>query len=66
VKLAELFDPDRPTGELAETVTYPECQRGRMDDNYAHRFTDAEVPAAGQTYIYCRRCGLVQKLEPKP
>jgi hypothetical protein len=51
---------------VGETTTYPPCQRGRDDQNRAHDFTDAEDRASAQVYIYCRQCGLVQKLEELP
>ena len=49
--------------QTAETVLYPSCQRGDMDDNWAHEFHDYWDRVSGRGYIYCRRCGLVQRLE---
>ena len=51
------------TSELVETIVYPSCQRGDFQDNHAHDFCDWTDPSSQRGYIYCRRCGLVQRIQ---
>jgi hypothetical protein len=60
-----LVRPKQPNEE--DVVLHLACERGRSDDNWAHRFQPAsglgnggmiEVPV-----IYCAACGQVRRLE---
>jgi hypothetical protein len=42
------------------------CQLGRMEDNWAHDFSDYEPSLGGSPLLFCRRCGDVRELRLPP
>jgi hypothetical protein len=51
---------------VAETTVYPRCQRGITEAGFAHDFESFVDETGRAPLMFCRQCGLVQKLEVLP